>query len=132
MTRPTIDLDYAVLDCPDPGALARFYAAVLGWEVVRVDEDWAVAAGPAQQRLAFQRAPDFEPVDWPAEGVHAHLDLVVPDMDAAQGWVIDKGAELVDDSAEHPGFRVFRDPVGHYFCLCSRTESTDSGGSGSA
>jgi predicted enzyme related to lactoylglutathione lyase len=120
MTRPAIEFDYAVLDCPDPIALARFYAQMLGWEVVRSDEDWAVAQGPGGLRLAFQLAPDFEPVDWPTEGVHAHLDFVVDDFADAERWVVGLGADLVDDSVEHPGFRVFRDPAGHYFCLCRR------------
>jgi predicted enzyme related to lactoylglutathione lyase len=120
MTRPAIELDYPVLDCPDPIALAQFYAQVLGWEIVRAEDDWAVAQGTSGQRLAFQLAPDFEPVDWPAESVHSHLDFIVDDHDAAESWVVGLGAELVDDAIEHPGFRVFRDPAGHYFCLCLR------------
>jgi hypothetical protein len=93
---------------------------VLGWEVVRAEDDWAVAQGSSGQRLAFQLAPDFEPVDWPTEGVHSHLDFIVDDHHAAESWVVGLGAELVDDAIEHPGFRVFRDPAGHYFCLCLR------------
>ena len=32
MTRPNIGMDYAVLDCPDPAALANFYVQVLEWK----------------------------------------------------------------------------------------------------
>ncbi|WP_068271865.1 VOC family protein [Aldersonia kunmingensis] len=121
MTRPAIELDYAVLDCPDPIALAEFYAQLLGWEIVRADEEWVVAQAPGNvARLAFQLAPDFEPVDWPSESVHSHLDFIVDDPAAAESWAVGLGAELVDDALEHPGFRVFRDPAGHYFCLCLR------------
>jgi predicted enzyme related to lactoylglutathione lyase len=129
MTRPSIDLQYPVLDCPDPSALARFDADLLGWEVVRSEDEWAVTKNPAGHALAFQRAPDFTPVDWPTEGVRTHVDFEVADMDVAQEWVVKLGAVLVDDSAEHPGFRVFRDPAGHYFCLCTPSECERSSGS---
>lgn len=121
MTRPEIAVDYTVLDCPDPRALAEFYRDVLGWEIVLSEDDWAVLQGPGALRLAFQLAPDFAPVRWPAEGVKMHLDFVVDDMDAAQRWVLALGADLVEGGVNHPTFRVFRDPVGHHFCLCSRT-----------
>ena len=79
MTRPTIDMDYTVLDCPDPAALASFYADLLGWAVVRSESDWSEINGPGAQKLAFQHAPDFEPVVWPAAGIGVHLDLVIDD-----------------------------------------------------
>jgi predicted enzyme related to lactoylglutathione lyase len=120
MSRPTILLDYPVLDCPDPTGLAQFYAEVLGWNVVRSEDDWAVLQGPGEQRLAFQLAPDFEPVDWPTDGVGVHLDFIVDDWETTKDWVLDLGADLVEDATHHPGFRVFRDPAGHYFCLCRR------------
>ena len=34
-----------VLDCPDPGALAAFYSALLGLPVTYRDDDWVVALG---------------------------------------------------------------------------------------
>ncbi|GAA4479559.1 VOC family protein [Rhodococcus olei] len=120
MTRPAIDLDYPVLDCPDPAALAGFYRDVLGWEIVLVEDDWAVLQGPGALRLAFQLAPDFTPVRWPADGVKVHLDFLVDDLDASQRWVVAQGAHLVEGGETHPTFRVFRDPVGHHFCLCIR------------
>lgn len=120
MSRPEIGVDYTVLDCPDPVALAGFYRDVLGWEIVRAEPDWAVLQGPGELRLAFQSAPDFTPIRWPGEGVKIHLDFVVDDMDAAERWVLGLGARLVEDGENHPTFRVFRDPVGHHFCLCAR------------
>ncbi|WP_077042504.1 VOC family protein [Rhodococcus sp. MTM3W5.2] len=118
MTRPAIGMEYTVLDCPDPGALAAFYGAVLGWEVTRSDDHWVVLQGQGALRLAFQLAPDFVPVDWPARGVRVHLDLRIDDMDASTRWVLGLGAELVEGPADHPDFAVFRDPAGHLFCLC--------------
>ena len=123
MTRPTIDIDYTVLDCPDPAALATFYAELLGWTVVRSDDDWAQIDGPGMQRLAFQRAPKFEPVSWPASGIGVHLDLVIDDdYRESEPWALGLGATVVDAGDDHPTFRVYADPVGHLFCLCVRNE----------
>ncbi|WP_286157013.1 VOC family protein, partial [Streptomyces sp. AA4] len=47
----------------------------------------------------------------------AHLDLDVPDLEAAHQRVLGLGAKLLDDSPET--FRVYADPVGHPFCLCA-------------
>ncbi|MFD4292836.1 VOC family protein [Rhodococcus sp. NPDC058532] len=120
MTRPAIAVDYTVLDCPDPAALAGFYRDVLGWRLTRSEDDWVILQGPGELRLAFQQAHDFTPVDWPAHGIRMHLDLIVDDMDAAERWVLGLGAQLVEGDADHPTFRVYRDPVGHLFCLCRR------------
>ncbi len=34
--------------------------------------------------------------------------------------MISLGAQRVTDIPEHQTFRVYRDPVGHFFCLCLR------------
>lgn len=118
MNAPVIAVDYTVLDCPDPAALARFYSTILGWEPVRDDGDWVVVHGPGELRLAFQKAPEFTPVDWPNDGIKIHLDFVVDEMERARDFVVEAGATLIDDA--HESFWVYRDPVGHIFCLCKR------------
>ncbi|AYJ50867.1 VOC family protein [Rhodococcus sp. P1Y] len=120
MTSPKIDMDYTVLDCPDTAALAEFYGKVLGWKIVRSEGDWAVLQGPGELRLAFQQAADFVPLDWPSDGIKIHLDFVVDDMDAAEQYVLGLGATKLEGNENHAGFTVFRDPVGHVFCLCRR------------
>lgn len=51
------ELGVVVLDCPDPDALAGFYAAVLGGTVEREqDGRWVDLKVPGGQALAFQRA----------------------------------------------------------------------------
>jgi hypothetical protein len=40
-------------------------------------------------------------------------------MDAEHVRALALGATLLDDSPEHPTFRVFADLDGHPFCLCS-------------
>lgn len=118
MQRPDIGLDYTVLDCPDPAVLASFYCEVLGWRIIRAEDDWYVIAGPAEQRLAFQLAPDFKPMNWPNVGVGTHIDLIVDSLDTAEEWVVDLGATRISGIPDQPSFRVYRDPAGHHFCLC--------------
>ncbi len=106
------------IDCPDPGALARFYAAMLDW-TVEVDDDWADIRGADGGRLSFQQVSDYTPPDWPGQKLpqQMHLDVYVDDLDTAEAAVLELGAT----KHEHqPGttFRVFLDPVGHPFCLC--------------
>ncbi|CAM5489463.1 VOC family protein [Streptomyces violaceorubidus] len=50
------ELGPVVLDCPDPRALARFYAGVLGG-TVEGEGDWVDLKLPGGQALAFQAAP---------------------------------------------------------------------------
>jgi catechol 2,3-dioxygenase-like lactoylglutathione lyase family enzyme len=115
-----------VVDCPDPEALARFYAAVLGWEVVRIDEDgeWATISDPdgGATPLSFQRVADYRPPRWP-DAEHPqqfHIDLRVDDVDKAEAEVLALGATRHEHQPAglYGGFRVYLDPAGHPFCLC--------------
>ncbi len=109
-----------VLDCPDPVALAGFYAALLGWTVdADGDDDWAEARSDDGHWIAFQRVDAFAPPQWPGQEhpQQMHIDVSVADLDAAEAAVLAIGAS----KHEHqPGtdFRVFLDPAGHPFCLC--------------
>jgi predicted enzyme related to lactoylglutathione lyase len=107
-----------VLDCPDPAALAKFYGAVLEWDV-DISSDWADIRAEHGQSISFQQVEDYTPPTWPTQEKpqQMHLDLMVDDLDAAEAEVLALGAT----KAEHqPGtsFRVFLDPAGHPFCLC--------------
>lgn len=109
-----------VIDCPDAGALAAFYGAVLGWEV-KAEPGWAeIRPADGSSCICFQQVEDYRPPQWPGQEVpqQMHLDVVVTDLDAAEPEVVALGAT----KAEHqPGttFRVFLDPAGHPFCLCA-------------
>ncbi len=48
-----------VLDCPDPGALARFYGAMLDWKVDDSDPDWAEIRAENGNCINFQRVNSF-------------------------------------------------------------------------
>ena len=109
------------IDCPDPGALAAFYAGLLGWET-RVDDDggWAEARpADGSNCLCFQQVADYRAPAWPGQEhpQQMHLDVVVPDLDAAEPEVVALGATR-HEHQPGTGFRVFLDPAGHPFCLC--------------
>src|SRR5881392_4524835 len=108
-----------VFDCRDPHGLAHFYAELLGLPVTRVDGDW-IDIGDGQTRLSFQLAPDHQPPRWPdpAFPQQFHIDVMVADIDVAEPEVLDLGASLLSKSAS--SFRVYADPAGHPFCLCTQ------------
>ena len=116
-------LGVVVLYCPDPRALAGFYAGVLGGAVEEdsADSRWVDLKVPGGPALAFQHAPGFVPPQWPAPDASQqfHLDLVVEDLDAAEKGVLELGAKPLDADDRERTFRVYADPAGHPFCLCA-------------
>lgn len=113
-------LGAVVLDCPDPTALANFYAALLGGKV-EPQEDWVDLTGITGTPLAFQAAPGFVPPQWPRPdgSQQFHLDLTVQDLDAAEREVLRLGATVLEADDRERTFRVYADPAGHPFCLCA-------------
>jgi predicted enzyme related to lactoylglutathione lyase len=107
-----------VLDCPDPEALARFYGAILDWEV-KAHDDWVQIVADYGDSIGFQRVEDYRAPEWPGQErpQQMHLDVVVDDLDEAETAVVALGATRHE---HQPGttFRVFLDPAGHPFCLC--------------
>ncbi|NEB03314.1 VOC family protein [Streptomyces sp. SID13726] len=114
------ELGVVVLDCPDPRALADFYAGVLGGSV-EGEGDWVDLKVPGGQALAFQAAPGHQPPQWPSATASQqfHLDLTVPDLDAAETQVLALGAKPLDTGDRSRTWRVYADPAGHPFCLCA-------------
>ena len=105
-----------VLDCPDPAALAAFYAELLGLPITYSSDDWVVvAANDTSSGLAFQLAPGHHPPTWPDPAVpqQVHLDVMVEDVAAAGPRVVGLGAVHLDGD-------VYADPAGHPFCLIRR------------
>ncbi|AXK37215.1 VOC family protein [Streptomyces armeniacus] len=111
-------LPLTVVDCPDPGALAGFYGAMLGWKI-DVSADRAAVCAESGQCISFHRVADYTPPVWPSpeRPQQMHLDMIVDDLDAAEAAVTDLGATR---HPQQPGtsYRVFLDPAGHPFCLC--------------
>jgi predicted enzyme related to lactoylglutathione lyase len=109
-----------VLDCPDPQTLAQFYGALLGWKVEQKDDDTCFIRAEYGDALGFQRVDGYTAPQWPEQVVpqQMHIDVDVDDLDQAEAEVLELGATKHD---HQPGttFRVFLDPAGHPFCLCS-------------
>jgi predicted enzyme related to lactoylglutathione lyase len=109
-----------VLDCPDPKTLAEFYGALLGWKVERTEDDWSSIRADYGDSLGFQKVDSYQAPQWPGQDVpqQLHIDVTVDDLDEAEAAVLELGATKHD---HQPGttFRVFLDPAGHPFCLCS-------------
>lgn len=122
-TKSLVRLGSIVLDCPDPAALARFYAALLGWPETAITGhgDWVTLTNPdGGMTVDFQQAGDYQAPTWPepTRPQMFHFDLTVSDMSAAAEHAVSLGAKPLDLSDEHSSFQVYADPVGHPFCLC--------------
>jgi catechol 2,3-dioxygenase-like lactoylglutathione lyase family enzyme len=113
-----------VLDCPDPQALAAFYARLLGWPPAGsiYDNTWARLVDPdGGMGIEFQPSADYRPPTWPDPNRPQmyHFDFRVDDMAAAAAHAVAVGARPLDLSDSHPDFQVYADPDGHPFCLCA-------------
>lgn len=106
------------LDCPDPSALARFYADLVGWEVGDDDGRWVELRSAHGATIAFQRVEGYQPPRWPSteHPQQAHLDFEVDDLDVGEAHALAIGARK---AAVQPGttFRVYLDIADHPFCL---------------
>ena len=118
------------LDCPDPLALANFYAQITDFKVVvaYTTKDgkplWVELVDSGITRIAFQRVEKYTPPTWP-EGPtpqQAHLDFDVKDLSTAEVKLLEIGAvksPIQTSSNPETNFRVYFDPAGHPFCLVS-------------
>lgn len=125
-----IDVSLTALDCPDPIALAHFYADLTGLEVEPLgdfapeDVTWIEVLKDGQAVLGFQKISHYLAPTWP-DGLtpqQLHLDFAVDDLDESEAHALSVGAKKAEFQ---PGetFRVFLDPVGHPFCLVLRGSS---------
>ena len=121
--------------CEDPGGLAEFWAAAIGYEIAEAppglieaieseggDVNAAAAAvdpegtGP---RLFFKKMPSSSP-----EHIPIHLDLDAADREAEVARLTALGATVVETKTEVTGpytatWTVMRDPEGNGFCVQS-------------
>jgi hypothetical protein len=116
-------LDIVVYDCAEPRALADFYAALLGREVLDAADSWVTLSAdpPGAPKLAFQRVPGYQPPQWPSKDhpQQAHLDIEVTELQPAEQRALELGAQpasKIHSPGRHP-WRVYTDPAGHPFCL---------------
>ncbi|MGN6610047.1 MAG: VOC family protein [Jatrophihabitans sp.] len=107
---------HVIYDCPDPAALAAFYAELLSLPITYRGDDFVVVSRDATTSgFAFQRAPDHVAPAWPdpVRPQQVHLDVMVDDVEIAAAQVAALGARRLSGS-------VFADPAGHPFCLVPR------------
>jgi predicted enzyme related to lactoylglutathione lyase len=101
--------------------LAQFYGDLLEAEVDESDPDWCeVRLVETSLKLAFQRAPDHVPPDWPdGQPQQVHLDITTADLAGASLRAVELGARVLDGPVEEEGsvFQVHADPAGHPFCF---------------
>ena len=122
------------VDCKNPYELAKFYAALLNWEIPFHDEEWACVGAPgtgqgAYPCITFQRNAEYQPPVWPeepqAQQQMAHLDFAVNDLEKAVEHAIHCGATIAEQQFSE-GWRVLFDPAGHPFCLCQMKAMIES------
>jgi hypothetical protein len=72
------------------------------------------------QCISFQQVENYRAPVWPGQDSpqQFHLDVIVDDLDAGEAAVLELGASLADHQPSAT-FRVFLDPAGHPFCLCT-------------
>lgn len=97
--------------------LADFYSAILGWDRYETYGDCFLTRSP-KLRIGFNDSgwSDARPPRWPNPDFpqQAHLDIAVPDLDAAAEQVLTRGGTLLQSGTE---YEIFSDPAGHPFCL---------------
>ncbi|MEN3307062.1 MAG: hypothetical protein V7603_3264 [Micromonosporaceae bacterium] len=114
-------LHHLIIDVPDPAALGRFYAELLGLPVTYESDDFVVIArNDTTSGIAFQRAPDLRAPRWPDPEwpQQFHIDVMVDDGAVARPKVLALGARPLE--VEEDGYGVYADPAGHPFCLIRR------------
>jgi catechol 2,3-dioxygenase-like lactoylglutathione lyase family enzyme len=114
------------IEAPDPGALARFYADLLGWPIGHEEPGTAIVAAPGGATfLVFQQADGYRAPVWPPAGEYQrpmmHFDFQVGDLDEAVAEAVALGA-TVAATQPRDNVRVLLDPAGHPFCLCLETD----------
>lgn len=114
-------LDAITIDCADPLALSRFWAAVFGTEVDSTNGEGPhyVDLRPVDgvPILRFQRVPEDK-----ATKNRLHLDVEVPDVEEACARVESLGGRTLSDPFTEYGYdwRVVADPEGNEFCVVHR------------
>ena len=121
----TSKLTEVAIDCADARALARFWCAVLGYEV-QDEEDGLVTIGspavpegrsrpgPVPPTLTFAPVPEGKKVK-----NRLHLDLNPTDREQADEVrrLLDLGARRLDVGQGEADWVVLADPEGNEFCV---------------
>ncbi len=122
MTSKFTDL---AIDCADPMVLARFWCAVLDYEV-RDDDDGIVTIGsplaaagandpgPVPPTLTFAHVPEGKSVK---NRLHIDVNPTDREQDEEVRRLLDLGARRVDVGQGDESWVVLADPEGNEFCV---------------
>ncbi|MGY2701169.1 VOC family protein [Nocardioides sp. HB32] len=117
------------VDCADPAALARFWAAALDYVVLDEDPDLVeigpagredarllaeVRSGPVPPTIFFARVPEEKVVK---NRVHLDISPVDTDRDAEVARLEALGARRTDLAPPDKSWVVMLDPEGNEFCV---------------
>lgn len=106
-------------DCADPGAIARFWAAVTGWALHAEDpqprhEEYSV--GPPAEggiRLYFVSVAEPKIVK-----NRIHFDVIPPGEQQQEiARLVKLGASVIDDQPAGVPWVILADPEGNEFCV---------------
>lgn len=109
------------IDAKDPGRLAPFWAAALGYEVGDLDGAGVyldlVPPEPTLPVVYLQKVPEEK-----ATKNRLHLDLYVADPDGLVASLVALGATASGEwrtGSEGGRWQVMTDPEGNEFCVCA-------------
>jgi predicted enzyme related to lactoylglutathione lyase len=111
----SLRLYHLVIDASDPGRLARFWAAVLEYDILEEDEEGAVVGvdDRSYPGLCFLRVPEAKTTK-----NRLHIDLDPDDFDAEVDRVLHLGAVHTDvGQGPDVSWVVLADPEGNEFCV---------------
>ena len=114
------------IDCADPRALARFWCAVLDYEVQGEEEDGVISIGspevpegrerpgPVPPVLTFARVPEGKVVK---NRLHIDVNPTDRDQGAEVRRLLDLGARRADVGQSEVSWVTLTDPEGNEFCV---------------
>jgi hypothetical protein len=113
------------IDCADPDGLARFWCAVLDYEVQDEDDGLVTIgsprasedkshAGPVPPLLTFARVPEGKTVK---NRLHIDVNPTDREQDDEVRRLLDLGARHADVGQGTQGWVVLADPEGNEFCV---------------
>lgn len=111
----TLDVGGVTLDCSDPGTLATFWSAALGYEVDNDYGSFIFLRDPSGRglRIGLQAVSEGK-----AGKNRAHLDLRAADRDGEVERLVGLGARVIDrHRAGDFEWVVLADPEGNEFCV---------------
>jgi len=119
----TFRILHLTFDCTDPGALADFWCAALGFRRTELGHQMVAEAIPPEgvqaPKLLFIRVAEPKTAK-----NRLHVDLAVPDRDSLVRHMLDLGATKVGEYDEWGSSWVtLQDPEGNEVCIAQEPSS---------